>query len=177
MSLYPYIYPYGGYPYGGYPYGGYPYGGYPYGGYPYGGYPYGGIYNNFKTDSLLNEYDELNQLAIQNHDIYLQNMKDDCKDCSRDICGNIIPCVMPPPMDNSQNVMRDIDLHFNPEHEFHTQPHLLPKPYFPPYRPPFHYPPFHHPPYRPPFHHPPYYPPYYPNYPPFLYRESNMPEM
>jgi hypothetical protein len=64
MSLYPYLYPYGGYPYGGYPYGGY----------PYTGYPYSGLYNNFKTDSLLNEYDELNKLAVQNHDIYLQNI-------------------------------------------------------------------------------------------------------
>ena len=164
MSLYPYIYPYGGYPYGGY---------------PYGGYPYGGLYNNFKTDSLLNEYDELNKLAVQNHDIYLQNMGDDCKECSRDISGNIIHYAMHPPMDGSHNVMHDID--FNAETDFHTPPHLLPKPYYPPYRPPFHHPPyrppFHYPPYRPPFHHPPYYPPYYPNYPPFLYRESNMPEM
>jgi len=165
MSLYPYIYPYGGYPYGGY---------------PYGGYPYGGLYNNFKTDSLLNEYDELNKLAVQNHDIYLQNMGDDCKECSRDISGNIIPCVLPP-FDISHNTMNSRD--YNTQQEFPGEPQSLTKPYnYPPYRPPFHHPPYNYPPYRPPFHHPPYYPPYYPPYrppyyPPYLYREPDIPQV
>lgn len=175
MSLYPYPYPY---PYGGNPYGSYPYGGYPYGGYPYGSYPYSGLYNNFKRDGLMNEYDELNQLAIQNHDIYLQNMKDDCKDCSRDISGNIIPCVMHPHMDVSQNVMRDID--FNPETDFHTPPHLIPKSHYSLYnRPPYNRP--HYPYHRPPYYNHPFYPhhrpPYYPNYPPYLYREVDIPQV
>jgi hypothetical protein len=172
MPLYPYLYPYGGYPYGGY---------------PYGTYLYSGLYNNFKIDSLLNEYDELNQLAIQNHDIYVQNMLDDCKECSRDISGNIIHYAMHPPMDGSHNVMHDID--FNVEPEFPTPPHY-PSNYpnyrepfhHPPYYPPYYRPPFHHPPYYPPYYRPPYYPPYYPHYrppyrPPYLYREPDIPQV
>lgn len=151
-------------------------------GYPYPGYPYYGLFNDYKINGLLNEYDELNQLAIQNNDIYLQNMLDDvhdCNGCSRDISGNIIPCVLPP-IDLSNNIMRNRE--YNNQPEFPMPPHLYPPynppfhhpPFYPPYNPPFHHPPFypppfHHPPYNPPFHHPPYNPPYYPY--PYMYKQ------
>lgn len=59
----------------------------------YGPYPYWGLYNpnftypilqsDYKISGLLNEYDELNDLAIKNNMIYAQNLAEDCK--SRDI--------------------------------------------------------------------------------------------
>ena len=145
-----------------YPYIGYPYNNYPYIGYSYNGYPYYGLYNDYKINGLLNEYDELNKLAIENQEIYIQNMLDDCNDCKRDINGNIIPCVLPP-MDLSRN---NISREYNYQPQFPTPPHLYPSYNYPHYHhpPPFHYPHYHHPPFHypyyhnPPFHYPPYQP-------------------
>ena len=141
-----------------YPYIGYPYNNYPYIGYSYNGYPYYGLFNDYKINGLLNEYDELNKLAIENQEIYIQNMLDnynDCNDCKRDINGNIIPCVLPP-MDLSRN---NISGEYNNQYQFPTPLHLYPPYHHPPFHhQPFHYPPYHHPPYHhPPYHHPPFH--------------------
>jgi len=153
MSVYPYI----GYPYNNYPYIGYSYNSYPYYGYPYYSYPYYGLYNDYKINGLLNEYDELNKLAAENQEIYMQNMLDDYKGCNRDINGNIIPCVLPPTDLSRNNISRE----YNNEHQFPTPPHLYPPVHYPlPPRqqrmPPFHYvlPPHHQ--RLPPIHHVPY---------------------
>jgi hypothetical protein len=159
MSVYPYIgYPYNGYPYNNYPYIGHSYIGYPYYGYPYYSYPYYGLYNDYKINGLLNEYDELNKLAAENQDIYIQNMLDDYKDCNRDIKGNIIPCVLPP-MDLSRN---NTNREYNYNNQFPRTPQIYPPVHYPlpphqPGIPPLHYvlpphhkgiPPIHHFPYQ-----------------------------
>lgn len=58
----------------------------------YGPYPYWGLYNpnftypilqsDYKLSGLLNEYDELNDLAIKNNMIYNQSLAENCKDCN-----------------------------------------------------------------------------------------------
>lgn len=61
----------------------------------YGPYPYWGLYNpnftypilqsDYKLSGQLNEYNELNDLAIKNNMIYAQSLAENCKDCnSRD---------------------------------------------------------------------------------------------
>ena len=100
----------------------------------YGPYPYWGIYNpnftypilqsDYKMSGLLNEYDELNDLAIKNNMIYAQNIADDCK--SRDIK----PSTKPPgsPRDNP---------YYNPHYNYNA---YYNNPYYPYYNYPGYYP-------------------------------------
>lgn len=58
-------------------YGGYGrYGGYGYRFPFYGGYPY---YGSYRINGLLNEYAELNDLALRNNTLYYQNLLQDQK--------------------------------------------------------------------------------------------------
>jgi len=157
---------------------------YPYFAFPYYNpfynpyYPYYGLLDDYKINGLLNEYDELNQLALENQDIYLQNMLDDykgCKGCTRDNSGHFIPCVLPPP-DLSRNNTFPIPPHlypYNGQLPFHHPPNHHPPFHYPPYHP---YPPYGYPPYFPP--RPPYFPPRPPPYPypyPYTYTTTPVP--
>ena len=60
------------------------YGGYVgYGGYGYGyGFPYYGGYGDFRINGLVNEYAQLNDLALKNNALYYQNLLQDQKPCT-----------------------------------------------------------------------------------------------
>jgi hypothetical protein len=100
----------------------------------YGSYPYWGLYNpnftypilqsDYKISGLLNEYDELNDLAIQNNMIYAQSLAENCRDCNnRDLSSS------------TSDSPRNHPYHFYHPHYYNYlfRPHYYP--YYYPYRP------------------------------------------